>query len=166
MLPFHLLCRKNCQKFPFSNCQNFLFQTVKISLFKLSKFSFSNCQNFSFSNCQNFPFQTVKIEFLLPKSCQVLDNYSKILLRSTLLFIHNFVLVIVTHTAHKLCKWNSKKKTKIFHQLISVVEFENFPCNNKILSLHSVLKKGNFGHKSGDLWISWQLFSIISNNSN
>jgi hypothetical protein len=48
-------------KFSFSNCQNSHFQTVKIFLIKLSKFSLSNCQNFPFPNCQNSHFQTVKI---------------------------------------------------------------------------------------------------------
>ncbi len=79
-----LLCRANCQNFPF--------QTVKIFLCKLSKFSFSNCQNFpfqlskfSFPNCQNFPFQTVKIflfrlyekNYLLCRGSKSLGNTAK-----------------------------------------------------------------------------------------
>jgi hypothetical protein len=43
---------------------------------------------------------------------------------------------------------------------------KNVTVTLKFFLNHSVLKKGNFGHKSGELSISWELFSIISNNSN
>ncbi len=75
----NLLCRENCQNFPFQTVKILHFQTVKIFpsklskffIFKLSKFLFSKLSKFPFPNCQNFLFRTVKISFSKPRGVKL-----------------------------------------------------------------------------------------------